>query len=67
MDPQKAQGSILYLEKLLRIEDSGICPHVSQLVKHCFSVCEFPDTIILADVSYLYKKSDNLKKAITGP
>ena len=31
-------------------------------MNHCLHVCEFPDTMKLADVSSLYKKNDNLKK-----
>ena len=45
MDPQKAQGYDNIPSKLLRIGASGICSHVSQLVSHCFRVCEFPDII----------------------
>ena len=62
MDPKKAQGYDNIPSKLLRIGASGICSHVSQLVNHCFRVCEFPDIMKLADVSSLYKKNDNLKK-----
>ena len=60
MDPKKAQGYDNIPSKLLRISASGICSHVSQLVNHCFRVCEFPDVMKLSDVSSLYK--DNLKK-----
>ena len=62
MDPKKAQGYENIPSKLLRIGASGICSHVSQLVNHCFRVCEFPDIMKLAGVSSLYKKNDNLKK-----
>ena len=62
MDPKKAQGYDSIPSKLLRIGASGICSHVSQLVNHCFRVCEFPDIMKLADVSSLYKKNDTLKK-----
>ena len=62
MDPKKAQGYDNIPSKFLRIGASGICSHVSQLVNHCFRVCEFPDIMKLTDVSSLYKKNDNLKK-----
>ena len=62
MDPKKAQGCDNIPSKLLSIGASGICSHVSQLVNHCFRVCEFPDIMKLADVSSLYKKNDDLKK-----
>ena len=62
MDPKKAQGYDNIPSKLLRIGNSGICSHVSQLVNHCFRVCEFHDIMKLADVSSLYKKNDNLNK-----
>ena len=62
MDPKKAQGYDSIPIKLLRIGASGICSHVSQLVNHCFPVCEFPDIMKLADVSSLYEKNGYLKK-----
>ena len=62
MDPKKAQGCDNIPSKLLRLGASGISSYVSQLVNHCLHVCEFPDTMKLADVSSLYKKNDNLKK-----
>ena len=54
------QGNIP--SKLLRIGASDICSHLSQLVNHCFRVCEFPDKMKLADGSSLYTKNYNLKK-----
>ena len=62
MDPKKAQGCDNIPSKLLRLGASGISSYVSQLVNHCLHVCEFPDTMKLADVSSLYKKNDNSKK-----
>ena len=62
MDPKKTQGCDDIPSKLLRLGASGISSYVSQLVNHCVHVCEFPDTMKLADVSSLYKKNDNLKK-----
>ena len=62
MDPKKAQGCDNIPSKLLRLGASGISSYVSQLVNHCLHVCEFPDTMKLADVSSLYKKNDDLKK-----
>ena len=59
---KKAQGCDNIPSKLLRLGASGISSYVSQLVNHCLHVCEFPDTMKLADVSSLYKKYDNLKK-----
>ena len=46
VDPQNAQGYDNIPSKLLRIGASGICSHVSQLVNHCFRVCEFPDIMV---------------------
>ena len=66
MDPKKTQGCDDIPSKLLRLGASGISSYVSQLVNHCVHVCEFPDTMKLADVSSLYKKNDNLRKTITG-
>ena len=66
MDPKKAQGYDNIPSKLLRIGASGICSHISQLVNHCFRVCEFPDIMKLADVSFLYKRMIIWKKTITG-
>ena len=51
MDPRKAQGYDNIPSKLLRIGAPGICSHVSQLVNHCFRVCEFPDIMKLFPIA----------------
>ena len=62
LNPKKATGYDQIPPKLIKLAAYPISRHITPIINTCFSISCFPEPLKFANVSPVFKKSDNLKK-----